>query len=155
MDQSEERLALGGWSRQRPLQQGDGAQRQPDLLEVEAQQGSASSQLTRSVELQGQGTEVHGVAQAQPFVVGQADLQRGAKAAQQPSAQRVGVALSLGPDGLQLPATDQVFGVDSTSLMANLPLARQQIVPCHGGDRNGQGILDTVADMLSDRAQAC
>ena len=88
-------------------------------------------------------------------IAGFTDLQAGAEAAQQPSVECVGFAAPLGPDGLQLPATDHVSGVDPTSLMANLPLARQQIVPCRGGAWNRQGILGAVADMLSDRAQAC
>lgn len=88
-------------------------------------------------------------------MAGCADLQAGAEAAQQPPVEGVGFATPLGPDGLQLPATDHVVGVDPTSPLANLPLARQQIVPRHRCTWDRQEIQATVADMLSDCAQAC
>ncbi len=88
-------------------------------------------------------------------IAGCADLQAGAEAAQQPPVEGVGFAAALGPDGLQLPATDHVVGIDPTSLLANLPLARQQIVPGHRVTWDRQEIQAFVAVMLSDRAQTC
>ncbi len=112
-DQGKKRLSTFFRWRQLLLHQREAAEQQFHLLKAELQQWLAAIQFAWTCELEGESGEVHGVTQLKPVGGSAADFEAGTDAAQQPAIEGTGFALSLGPDGVELPAPLDVAGAKS------------------------------------------
>ena len=112
-DQGKKRLSTFLRWRQLLLQQREAAEQQFHLLKTELQQWLAAIQFAWACELEGETGEVHGVPQLKPVGGSAADFEARTDAAQQPAVEGVGLCLSLGPYGLELPAPLDVAGGQS------------------------------------------